>query len=200
MDYDFKNLSILIAEDESTTRELLQETLHNFFGFVYVAKDGCEGLVLLEKHRPDVVLSDINMPCLNGYDLVKLAKDQHLSSVFVFITAHNDSESISDAIDVNIDAYIVKPVNIRILMKKIESLLDKNDRTYHADQFLNEMLSDREYKVFLDIAKGISPNTIASTYDIKPQTVSTYRQRILDKMNMSNNSDIIRYAIKHNLI
>ncbi len=200
MEYDFKNLSLLIAEDEPTTRELLNEALRDFFSFVYVANDGCDALSMIEKHRPDIVLSDINMPCLNGYEFVKLAKERHLSPLFVFITANSDSDSMLDAIDISIDAYIVKPVDIRVLMQKIQSLLDKKDRDDNIDQFLNEVLSDRELKVFLDIAKGISPNTIALTYSIKPQTVSTYRQRILEKMNMNNNSDIIRYAIKHNLI
>jgi DNA-binding NarL/FixJ family response regulator len=129
-----------------------------------------------------------------------LAKEQHLTPLFLFLTAHNDSDSMSHAIDISIDAYIVKPVDIKILMQKIQSLLDKKYRDDNTHQFLNDILSDREYKVFLNIAKGVNPNTIASTYGIKPQTVSTYRQRILEKMNMNNNSDIIRYAIKHNLI
>lgn len=200
MSRNIKNLSVLIVEDHPESRVFLKEALGEFFNFIYVAEDGCDGLDKLKEYCPDIVLSDINMPCADGYDFVKIAKDQHFSPLFIFISAHHDIDYMSNAIDIKIDAYLVKPVNINTLMDKIQSLLDKRDQERHMSQTLHKSLSEREYEVFLDIAKGIMPRVIASKYDLKPKTVSTYRQRIFDKMQMSNNSDIIRYAIKNNLI
>lgn len=200
MDYNFKNLSVLIVEDEVISRTSLQEALAFSFKHVYAAQDGCSGLEMLKQYNPDIVLSDINMPCIDGYDLVKMAKAQHFSPIFIFISAHGDSDYMTNAIDVKIDAYIIKPINIDVLKKKIIVLLNDRDQNNHLKELAHTTLSDREYEVFLDIAKGIMPRVIASKYNVKPKTVSTYRQRIFEKMNMNSNSDIIRYAIKNDLI
>ena len=67
-------------------------------------------------------------------------------------------------------------------------------------KLLHSGLSKREYEVFIDIAKGIKPNNIAQKYEIKSKTVSTYRKRILEKMCINSNAEIIKYAISNNLI
>lgn len=200
MENEFKNKSILIVEDCPITQASLQEALSLYFKFVYVAEDGCDGLEMIKKYQPDIVLSDINMPYVNGYDLVKEAKEQHISSIFIFISANNDSKSMLNAIDVKVDAYMVKPINLTLLMDKIKKLLEASDAEKNSKDILHMTLSDREYEVFLDLAKGIQPRVIASKYNIKAKTISTYRQRIMKKMQMNNNSDVIKYAIKYNLI
>ena len=195
------DLSILVVEDEANTRVELVELLELDFGFVYSAQDGCEGLEFIEKFHPDIIVTDISMPCMDGLDMMKEAKKSANGSIFIFTTAFNDSKYVLDALDNHAYAYLVKPVQFDALLKKINELVTSykllnND----SSEVLHKILSSREYEVFLDIAKGIKPNSIALKYDVKPKTISTYRKRILEKMRFNSNAEIIHYAITNNLL
>lgn len=193
-----ENMSILIAEDNLETRIELEEILALSFKFVYTADNGCTAVTLMKKYHPDIILADINMPCLDGYDVVKESKIINPNTLNIFTTAYSDTEHLLNAIDVHIDAYVVKPIKIDTLLKKITSLMDKVEKnTAHVK---HQVLSPRELEVFLDIAKGIKPNVIAQKYKIKSKTISTYRQRIFEKMDIHNNADITRYALENRLV
>lgn len=205
----YQGLSILIVEDEPESMEELQYVMELYFGFVYSAADGCKGLELIEKYHPDIVFTDIDMPCMNGVDMLKEAKKISSNSIFIFATAHNDTEYLLSAIDLKVDAYLIKPVQLDILLEKLENILedrvlltadDKGENRISESKLLHQGLSKREYEVFLDIAKGIKPNHIAQKYDIKPKTISTYRKRIFEKMQLNSNAELIRYAITNHLI
>lgn len=206
----YQNLSILIVEDEVETLEQLRDFLSLYFGFVYCAKTGYEGLECVDKYHPDVIVSDIEMPNLNGMEMLKEVKKMSANSIFIFTTAYSDTKYLLDAIDCKVDAYIIKPIGIDTLLDKINHVL--KDRIVMNQlnsvllnsvsnlKILHSELSKREYEVFLDIAKGIKPNNIAQKYGLKPKTVSTYRKRILEKMCLNSNAEIIKYAIVHNLV
>jgi len=205
----YQDLSILIVEDELESMEELQYVMELYFGFVHTAVDGCEGLELIEKYHPDIVFSDIDMPCMNGVDMLKEARKISSNSVFIFATAHNDTDYLLSAIDIKVDAYLMKPVQLDIVFEKLENILkgrvlptaDEKDKNRISESKLSHQgLSKREYEVFLDIAKGIKPNHIAQKYEIKPKTISTYRKRIFEKMCVNSNAEIIRYAITNHLI
>ena len=203
----YQDLSILIVEDEHEAMQELKDIMELYFGFVYTAMDGCEGLELIGKFHPDIVFTDINMPCMNGLDMLKEVKKISVNSIFMFATAHNDTDYLLSAIDIKVDAYLIKPIQLDILLEKLEKIL-KDRVLINADdknkisefKLLHQGLSKREYEVFLDIAKGIKPNHIAQKYDIKPKTISTYRKRILEKMCLNSNAEIIKYAITNHLI
>ena len=198
----FKKISILIVEDDTNTIEELKEVLSLYFKFVYTAKDGCEGFELIKKYHPDIVLTDIQMPCMSGVEMLQEVKKTNLNSIFMFTTAYSDTNYLLNAIDIKVDAYLIKPLNISTLLEKIATALDEKNRVapVSKNQLLHKKLSKREYEVFLDVAKGIKPINIAQKYDVKPKTISTYRNRILEKMGVTSNSDITRYAIANNLI
>ena len=94
------------------------------------------------------------------------------------------------------DAYLIKPINIEILIKKIE----ESAKDFISLDLRYKKLSVREYEVFLDLAHGLKPSEIARKYSIKAKTISTYRNRIFEKMLFKTNAELIAYAIKNKLI
>ena len=193
----YKHLSILIIEDDDKARNYLNDILSLHFQVIYTAKDGCEGLELFQQYYPNILLTDIKMPCMDGLEVISTVKEQRQNILTFVCTAFSNKEYLLSAIDIKVDAYFIKPL-------KINQLLDKIQTHFHDEKSLLEqkhsILSKREYEVFLDIANGIKRNDIATKYNIKPKTVGTYRKRILEKMNFSSNADIITYVITNQLI
>jgi len=192
----YKDLTILIVEDEKDAREALKSMVELDFKYVYEAKDGCEGLELYQKYKPDIILTDIQMPCMNGIDMLDEIRKNSTDVLAIFISAYSDVTTLLQAIDLKVNAYIVKPFLYKDILEKIDANLSS---TALEGKFHKE-LSKREFEVFIDIAKGIKPVDIASKYDIKPKTIGTYRKRILEKMNMNSNAELIKYALKHHLL
>ncbi len=192
----YKELTILIVEDDGEAREALRSMVELDFNYVYEAKNGCEGLELFQRYKPDIILTDIQMPCMSGLEMLREIRKNSHEVLALFISAHTEVDMLLQAIDLKIDAYITKPFIYKELLEKIEANLVCNEieGTRHKD------LSKREMEVFIDMAKGIKPTDIACKYELKPKTVSTYRKRILEKLNMHSNAELIRYALRNQLI
>ena len=192
----YKKLTVLIVEDDESARETLKSMIELDFKYVYEAKDGCEGLELFQRYKPDIILTDIQMPCMSGMEMISQIRESASDVLAIFISAFSDVKMLLEAIDLKIDAYIVKPFLYKDILEKIDANL-----TCNTDEGqMHHTLSSREYEVFIDISKGIKPTDIASKYELKPKTVGTYRKRILEKMHMDSNAELIRYAIQHKLI
>jgi len=119
-----KRLKILYIEDDDIIRTELSELLSKFFGNVYVAKDGKEALetYLHNQDDIDVILSDINMPKLNGIEVVKTIREIDPKIPVIFATAHSDTEFLEEAIKLRVYEYIVKPIDIRSLLTMMNEL------------------------------------------------------------------------------
>jgi len=109
---EFPEINILYAEDEDLTRELTYEILSQFFKNITACKDGAEALEEFEKKHYDIVITDINMPRLDGLELAKKIrkKDQEVS--IIFISAHSDLSKISEALNIGIDGFLIKPIDM----------------------------------------------------------------------------------------
>ncbi|MDF1883274.1 response regulator [Sulfurimonas sp. SAG-AH-194-C21] len=187
---DYSNITILIVEDELQAREALASMLSIDFKHVYQADNGHSGLAMFVKHKPDVVLTDIKMPDMNGLEMLREIRKINHNSLVVFTTAFGEVEMLQKAIDLKATAYLIKPIQYTDILDKISS----NLHLITLKQDLHTKLSKREYAVFLDIVKGVKPISTAQRFDIKPKTVSTYRKRILDKFAMQSNVELIKYA------
>lgn len=192
----YKDLTILIAEDDQEARETLTSMVELDFKYVYEAKDGCEGLELFQKYKPDIILTDIQMPCMSGIEMLAEIRKSSNDFLAIFISAYSDVQTLLKAIDLKADAYIIKPFLYKDILEKIDANLSSTT----VEGTLHKYLSKRELEVFIDMAKGIKPTDIASKYELKPKTIGTYRKRILQKLNMNSNAELIKYAISHNLI
>lgn len=112
-DIDSKNkIVILYVEDEPGIRNSLSEVLSYFCSKLITACDGLEGLELYEKNNPDIVVSDIKMPNMNGIEMAKAMKAINPEQYIIFTTAHSESGYFMEAINLQVDGYILKPVDL----------------------------------------------------------------------------------------
>ncbi len=114
-------LKILYVEDEDLIRESLAKFLSRRVDYVYTAKDGVEGVEAFNKHKPDIVITDIRMPNMDGLDMIERIKAIRDVPV-VITTGHNDEKFFLRAIDAGIDKYLIKPINNQVLLETLEKI------------------------------------------------------------------------------
>jgi diguanylate cyclase (GGDEF)-like protein len=137
------NVSILYVEDEIEIRESLGKFLQRFTDKLYIAKNGKEGLELYKKYKPDIVISDIKMPVMNGIEMLKAINEINPEQPSIFTTAHSESCFFMEAIEMQVDGYILKPINLKLLKSKIESLANiiQLKRDFQKQQLLIQEVS-----------------------------------------------------------
>jgi PAS domain S-box-containing protein len=129
---DLKDLSILYVEDDDEIREQLCQFLRRRVGTLYTATNGREGLESFRAHQPDIVVSDIRMPIMDGLEMVDLIKREKPITPVIMTTAFNETSYFLRSIDIGVDKYVMKPV-------RIEALVDAIDRSasgLHAERQL----------------------------------------------------------------
>jgi PAS domain S-box-containing protein len=117
-----KHLTLLYVEDDAATREELSLMLRPWCQTLWVAPDGQEGLALFEAHRPDVVVTDVQMPRLNGLAMVQAMRQQVPEQRVVVVSAYNDTDYLFKAIELGVDHYVTKPVDVLKLLDKLALL------------------------------------------------------------------------------
>ncbi len=132
-------LKILYVEDEAAAREQMIELLKRRGKEIIVAKNGKEGLALFREFRPELVVTDIRMPVMDGLTMAKAIKALDRDVKFIVTTAFTDISYLMDAIDVGIDQYVVKPVDIDRLMAAIDKCAENIEsrrvaRSYQAER------------------------------------------------------------------
>lgn len=115
--------SVLYVEDNETIAELVKDILKDIAKDVYLAKDGQDGLLKYKEHKPDIVLSDIVMPYLDGLDMAREIKKINPSQPIALVTAFENPEYLTKAIDVGVDKYIIKPISdVQLFLNTLEDL------------------------------------------------------------------------------
>ncbi len=161
--------SILYVEDEKTVQSDIAEILEDFCETLYIADDGKQGYAQFIKHKPELIITDIRMPYMDGIQMCKeirkLTKDIHI----IFITAFNDTEYFQEAIELQVDGYVLKPTKMNLLIKKIE------DIAKHID--LKKELKDKEAMLIQQskmAAMGEMLGNIAHQWRQPLSVISTY--------------------------
>ncbi len=121
-DIDCRKLTLLYVEDEENIRNLLQNAIKDEFKEIIVASDGREGLKKFKKYQPDIIVSDILMPVCNGLEMAKSIKEISKETPIVLFSAFSEKEKLLSAIDIGIDKYLIKPVDIDELLKTIKEI------------------------------------------------------------------------------
>lgn len=135
-----KNITILYAEDEKDLREVTHQILKGFTKKQYVAQNGQEGLELFKEHENeiDLIITDVNMPILNGLDMVKEIKKINLNIPIIVATAFSNKEYLLEAIDIGIDKYVLKPIDIaKLLQVMSQSLIYHELKDLCTDKLTN---------------------------------------------------------------
>ena len=126
-----QNLTLLYAEDEEGIRKNIADSLSYYCKEVLEAGDGQEAYEIYEEKEPDIILSDIHMPNVNGIEFVKKIREDNREIPIVMITAHTDKEYLLEAVELHMEKYIVKPVDIDELFETLEkcvNILDSNNK------------------------------------------------------------------------
>ncbi len=114
-------VSVLYVEDEPLTRAVFARILARKVSILYQAENGEEGLELFKMHRPDIVISDVRMPVMDGIEMSRRIKSLEGNSKIIITTAHSDATILLNSIDAGIDKYILKPVEVEILFSALEN-------------------------------------------------------------------------------
>ncbi|EDP5691621.1 response regulator transcription factor [Campylobacter jejuni] len=123
MSQECKELIILVVEDEIKTRESLINVLSERFSKVIGAQNGDEGLKKFKKFKPDLVITDIAMPIMDGLDMAREIKEISDDVPIVVLSAYSEKERLLRSIDIGIDKYLIKPVDIEELFKVLDYLI-----------------------------------------------------------------------------
>ncbi|MBI5043908.1 MAG: response regulator transcription factor [Nitrospirae bacterium] len=208
-------IKILIADDHAIVRKGLKQILADAPVAVLTdeAGSGQEALKKVRENDYNVVLLDISMPGMSGVDVLKQLKSEKPKLPVLILTMHPEEQYAVRILKAGASGYLTKesaPDELISAIQKVSqggkyispSLAEKlaSDLDHDIRQPLHEMLSDREYQIMTMLASGKSTKEIAQELSLSMPTVSTYRSRILQKMNLKNNAELINYAIKNNLL
>ena len=124
MKNEFLNLTLLYVEDDKVIRQNAVEYLSAYFKEVYQAKDGKEGFEYYEAYKPDIIISDIEMPHLNGLDMAQKIRKQDRTIPIIISTAYTDTPYMLKAVELQLIKYIVKPISSKKLQEGLNLLLE----------------------------------------------------------------------------
>ena len=207
-------IRVLIADDHAIVREGLKQILADTNDILPVgeAADGLEVVKKVSADKFDVVLLDISMPRSTGLEVLKQIKREAPALPVLILTIYPESQYAIRALKAGASGYLMKESSPEELVKAVrtvaagrkyisESLAEKLAFELEThDGPVHESLSDREYQVFCGIATGKTVTELASDLALSVKTVSTYRSRVLEKMQLRNNVEITHYAIRNELV
>ena len=208
-------IKILIADDHTLFRKGLKHILSEYPDLVVTdeASNGQEVLDKIWHNDYDMVLLDITMPGMTGLDALKQLKNDKPKLPVLVLSMHPEEQYAVRVIRAGASGYLRKesaPDELITAIQKIsggrkyitsslaERLADDMEPT--AEKPLHDTLSDREFEVFRMIAAGKTIKQIAEALFLNARTISTYRSRILEKMQIKTNAELIHYAIKHQIL
>ncbi len=208
-------INILIADDHAIVRKGLKQILLEQYPFANIAEASDVETLITEvmKQEWDVVVCDMNMPGRSGLDALQQIKQIVPKLPVLIMSMYPEDQYAIRVLKAGASGYLGKDTIHDDLIKAIEtvrlgkkfitpSIAEKLADSFHAqsETVLHEVLSDREFDVFKLLASGKSITEIATQLLLSATTVSTYRSRIMEKMNMKNNAELTRYAIENELI
>jgi DNA-binding NarL/FixJ family response regulator len=208
-------VNIFIADDHPLIRKGIKDILQEEMDFNVVGEAAYPHEILkgIEEHNPHILITDLSMPGRGGLDLIRDLRQLFPKLPILVLTMHPEERFAVRALKAGVAGYLTKdtkPEEIIKAVRKIisgrkfitpsiaEKLATELDRD--QDKLPHELLSDREFQVMCMIASGKKVRDIAQKLSLSIRTVNTYRTRILEKMNMKNDTELTIYTIEHHLI
>ena len=207
-------IKVLIADDHAVVRKGLKQIIQEKTNLVVVgeASNGEEALDLVRKEDWDVVVLDISLPVRNGMEVLQAIKHSHPKLPVLMLSTYPEDQFGMRVLRAGAAGYMNKECALDDLVSAIHKVVagGKYVSPTLAERFAfelcgdlkkeaHEYLSDREYDVMRMLGTGRLPAEIAQELSLSVKTVSTYRARVLEKLNLSNNAELIRYVLDHQL-
>lgn len=206
---------ILIADDHPSIRKGVKHLLSIEFSQVEFgeASNAIDIFNKLKDQKWDILILDMDMPGRNGLEVLGIIKDEKIKIPVLMFSMHPEDQVAVRALRLGASGYLAKDTAGEELVKAVQLIL--SGRKYIpaslAEQLAmqlenpenklpHELLSDREYQTLLLFAKGKPVSVIAKELSLSVPTISTYRARILEKMSMKTNAELVRYTIQNNLV
>ncbi|QQX86599.1 response regulator transcription factor [Cupriavidus necator] len=206
-------IRVLMADDHAIVRSGLKQILSTTTD-VIVAAEAADGGAVLEQLRAgkfDLLLLDMSMPGISGIDLIRRVQAEWPSLAILILSMHNEAQVASRALRAGAWGYVTKDSEPEILLGAIRKLASGGKFIDPAlvdamvfyqrgtDAHSHEVLSDREFQVLQQLAAGQTVNEIAEAFSLSAKTISTYKARLMQKLTLQNNAELVRYALKHGL-
>ncbi len=209
-------IHVLLADDHQVLRAGLRLLLEGEDDIEVVAEasTGEEAVRLTRELKPDVVVMDLGMPGMSGLAAIQEIRQQTPKIRIVVLTMHSGREVVVKAIEAGSDGYVPKSAAHINLLQAIRAVyagqrfLDPSAATVIVDKLMEKqtetrlltLLSERELEVLSQTAKGFTSREIGQQLALSPKTVDTYRQRAMEKLNLTHRSDLIRFALRAGLL
>lgn len=209
-------VKIMITDDHSMIREGLKSLLEldGDIEVIAEAENGEECLQKLLTVKPDVLLLDINMPKMNGLEVLKSLKDAKSKVKVLVLTVHNETEYLMKAVEIGINGYVLKDSESAELKKAIFTIYDGENYIQpslipalnskmiekNEDEIKLESLTRRELQVLKELAVGQFNRDIAKEMEISERTVKNHISSIFKKLDVTDRTQAAVFAIRNNLI
>lgn len=205
---------LLVVDDEPKLLRAIAVDLKGEGYEVDVARSGIEALVYIAQKLPDLIISDIRMPGMDGYEFARRLRRNESTSLIpiIFLTAKDTTADRIEGFRTGVDAYLTKPFEPDELLSVISSILDRVERTHsqiarligkseiekNDNRFYDELLTETETRIAGAVARGLSNKEIALEFQISARTVEHHVRQILAKKNFSNRVEIALYVTNQN--
>ncbi len=217
-------LTILIVDDDLGTRLAIGDYLEMYGYAVVMAADGESALAMVKAHHPHLMVTDIIMPRLNGYELVRQVRQHPVFRLLpvIFLSARNKTEERIQGYKLGGDIYLPKPFELKELGAAIDNLLERKQmlQSEYRASFMAEVsphlrrlsaiatktdtlpihLNCREQQVVLLLTHGLSNAEIGTHLHLSPRTVEKYVSSLFRKTNTSNRAKLASFALKNHLV
>ena len=220
MSADMDKIRVLIADDHRLVREGIESMLAGIedIGIEGLADSGEEAINLAREKKPHVILLDIVMPGMSGIEAARWIKEMDDSIRIIILTMEVSKEHVTAAIKSGVDGYLPKNIGKDILIEGIRAVFrgenyfnDAIKKLIFEDFYIVEknksprailenQLTRRESEVLALVASGKTNKEISDSLHISVKTVETHKTHVLMKLGLNNNSELIKYAVKNNII
>ncbi|MBW4441451.1 MAG: response regulator transcription factor [Plectolyngbya sp. WJT66-NPBG17] len=213
-------LTILVAEDDLGTRLSISDYLECSGYSVVSAENGKDAIALLETHQPHLIVTDVSMPLMDGYELVRQVRRRPALRLLpiVFLTGRTDTDERVRGYQLGCDVYLAKPFELPELGAIVRNLLDRSQMIETSWRSRQEFevsesaerekivpdihitFTDREREVLTLLSDGLSNIQIGDRLHLSSRTVEKHVSSLLRKTETSNRAELVRFAMEHHLV
>lgn len=208
-------ISVLLTDDHELVRTGIRRLLEDSKQVEIVGEADCgeDSLQLAQSLKPDVILMDVNMPGIGGVEACRRILQRNRKQKIIVLTVHNEQTFPKRLLEIGAKGYLTKECGVDEMIKAIKQV--NSGGSYIASSIAQQLalsllpgndvnpidrLSRREFQVMLMISQGLTNLEISDKLCLSPKTISTYRLRVLEKLNAHNEVDLIKIAVEQGMV